>query len=93
MSEVDIKIGDYVVYVNTGTKGRVIDIKKDENGNTWIVLDNNLMYRPHLLKVIDKSKLIERKDDIDKMIKKLEKEELDKEKIIDIDLGDACGAG
>ena len=93
MSEVDIKIGDYVIYVNTGTKGRVVDIRKDENGDIWIVLDNNLMYRPHLLKVIDKSKLVERKDDIDKMIKKLEKEELDKEKIMDIDLGDACGAG
>ena len=29
----------------------------------------------------------------DKRIKKLEKEELDKGKMIDIDLGDACGAG
>ncbi|AIJ06486.1 hypothetical protein JH146_1644 [Methanocaldococcus bathoardescens] len=93
MDEIDIKVGDYVVYINTGTKGRVVDIRKDENGDVWVVLDNNLMYRPHLLRVIDKSKMTERKDDIDEVVRKLEKEELEEGKLTDIDLGDACGAG
>ncbi|WP_064496408.1 DUF2098 domain-containing protein [Methanocaldococcus jannaschii] len=93
MDEVNIKVGDYVVYINTGTKGRVVDIRKDENGDIWVVLDNNLMYRPHLLRVIDKSKITERKEDIDEVVKKLEKEELEEGKLIDLDLGDACGAG
>ena len=93
MDEVNIKVGDYVVYINTGTKGRVVDIKKDENGDVWVVLDNNLMYRPHLLRVIDKSEIKERKEDISEVVKKLEKEELEEGKLADIDLGDACGAG
>jgi len=93
MDEIDIKVGDYVVYINTGTKGRVVDIKKDENGDIWVVLDNNLMYRPHLLRVIDKSKITERKEDIDEIVEELEKEELEEGKVMDLDLGDACGAG
>ncbi|ACV24038.1 DUF2098 domain-containing protein [Methanocaldococcus fervens] len=93
MGEIDIKVGDYVVYINTGTKGKVVDIKKDENGEVWVLLDNNLMYRPHLLKVIDKSKIEERREDIDEVVKKLEEEELEDGKLKDIDLGEACGAG
>ncbi|XRP97311.1 DUF2098 domain-containing protein [Methanocaldococcus sp. 16A] len=93
MDEINIKVGDYVMYINTGTKGKVIDIRKDENGDIWVLLDNNLMYRPHLLRVIDKSKITERKEDIDEVVKKLEKEELDEGKLTDMDFGDACGAG
>ncbi|CAB3289591.1 conserved protein of unknown function [Methanocaldococcus lauensis] len=90
---INIKVGDYVVYVNTGTKGRVVDIRKDEEGNIWVLLDNNLMYRPHLLRVIEKYKITERKEDIEDVVKEIEKEELETEKLSDMDFGDACGAG
>ncbi|ENN96808.1 hypothetical protein J422_00125 [Methanocaldococcus villosus KIN24-T80] len=81
----NIKIGDYVMYINTGTKGKVVDIVEDYDG-LWVVLDNGLMYRPHLLKVID-----------EKDVKKEEKKKIEIEEEEDIwedkDYGDACGAG
>ena len=89
MSEVDIKVGDYVVYVNTGTKGRVVDIKKDENGDIWVVLDNNLMYKPNTLEIIEFEEKKEKEID-EKEIEEI----LEKEKISGIDTNiDACGAG
>jgi len=93
MEDINIKVGDYVVYINTGTKGRVVDIVKDENGDVWVVLDNNLMYRPHLLRVIDESEIVKKRDEIEEAVKEIEEEELEEGKLIDMDLGDACGAG
>ncbi|WP_423793367.1 DUF2098 family protein [Methanocaldococcus indicus] len=83
--EVDFKPGDYVVYINTGTKGRVVDIKEID-GEIWVLLDNDLLYKPYLLRKIDKIKREEKKKEEIKIEE--EEESLDIE-----DFGDACGAG
>ncbi len=52
-----IKIGSVVRYMNTGTVGRVLDIKEDEDG-IWVLVDNTgLFYRPETLVIADKSDL------------------------------------
>ncbi len=84
----DIKVGDYVVYINTGTKGRVVDIKEID-GEIWVVLDNDLMYKPYLLRKINKKEDYDKDKDED--YKELVKEEDEKYDIQDF--GDACGAG
>lgn len=38
-----IEIGSYVIYINTGTAGQVIEIKQDE-GTTWALLDTTGLY-------------------------------------------------
>ena len=85
----EITIGSYVRYVNTGTKGIVKDIVKDKD-ILWVLLDNNLMYRPHNLEVIElddnKEKVYNEKEMVE--------EALEKEKIEDLESNiDACGAG
>ena len=47
----EITIGSYVRYINTGTKGQVVNIRIDGD-DVWVVLDNDLMYRPNLLEVL-----------------------------------------
>ncbi|AEF96632.1 DUF2098 domain-containing protein [Methanotorris igneus] len=83
----EITIGSYVRYINTGTKGHVVDIKIDGN-DTWVVLDNDLMYRPNLLEVLEEKKE-EKKEELDKdeLIKKL----IEEGKIEVSNDIDACG--
>ncbi|HIP16754.1 MAG TPA: DUF2098 domain-containing protein [Methanothermococcus okinawensis] len=85
----EITIGSYVRYVNTGTKGIVKDIIKDKD-MVWVLLDNNLMYRPYNLEVIElednKEKIYDEKEIVEEV--------LEKEKIEDLESNiDACGAG
>lgn len=54
-----ILIGSVVRYVNTGTVGKVIDIKEDDEG-IWVMLDKTgLYYKPETLVIADASELIE----------------------------------
>ncbi|EHP85628.1 DUF2098 domain-containing protein [Methanotorris formicicus] len=70
----EITISSYVRYVNTGTKGHVVDIKTDEN-SVWVVLDNDLMYKPYLLEILEEEEKEKREVlDKDELIKKLMKE-------------------
>ena len=85
----EITIGSYVRYINTGTKGHVVNIKIDGD-DVWVVLDNDLMYRPNLLEVLDEKKE-EKKEEFDK--DKLVKKQIEERKIeipSDVDL---CGGG
>ena len=49
----EISIDDYVRYVDTGTVGKVLDIKmEDETG--WVLIDKtNLWYKSKLVEVLD----------------------------------------
>ncbi|HIQ32790.1 MAG TPA: DUF2098 domain-containing protein [Methanothermococcus okinawensis] len=83
----EISPGSYVRYINTGTSGIVMDILEKE-GEIWVLLDNNLMYRPEKLEVIEHKKRKDRE-----MKEKIE-DVLEREEIKDIDTSiDACGAG
>ncbi|SFM77811.1 DUF2098 domain-containing protein [Methanolobus profundi] len=54
-----IEKGSVVRYISTGTVGRVIDIKEDEDG-IWVLLDSNgLFYKPETLVSADESDLKE----------------------------------
>ena len=83
----EISIGSYVRYINTGTTGVVRDILERE-GEIWVLLDNNLMYRPEKLEVIEYKRKEER------VVKEKVEEILEKEEIKEIESNiDACGAG
>ncbi|HIQ39114.1 MAG TPA: DUF2098 domain-containing protein [Methanothermococcus okinawensis] len=83
----EIFIGSYVRYINTGTEGIVRDVLEKE-GKIWVLLDNNLMYRPEKLEVI------EHKRKKDRIVKEKIEDILEKEDIKDIESNiDACGAG
>ncbi|GBF37022.1 DUF2098 domain-containing protein [Methanofervidicoccus abyssi] len=87
MNSREISIGSYVRYINTGTKGIVRDILEKE-GKIWVLLDNNLMYRPEKLEVI------EHKKKKDRTVKEKIEDILEKENIKEIESNiDACGAG
>jgi hypothetical protein len=84
----EITIGSYVKYINTGTKGIVKDIKKEDN-TEWVLLDNNLMYKPNTLEIIEFEEKKEKEID-EKEIEEI----LEKENISGVDTNvDACGAG
>jgi len=83
----DISIGSYVRYINTGTTGIVKNILEKE-GETWVLLDNDLMYRP------EKLEIIEYKKKEDRVVKEKIEDIIEKEEIKDIESNiDACGAG
>lgn len=47
-----LKIGSFVEYVNTGTKGTVIEIISDDEG-VWALIDKtNLCYKSEVLRII-----------------------------------------
>ncbi len=49
-----IKVGDTVKYVNSDTLSRVTDIKKDEQGKVWVLLEStDLWYREETLEQTD----------------------------------------
>ncbi|MFP4655102.1 MAG: DUF2098 domain-containing protein [Methanohalobium sp.] len=48
-----IEIGTNVGYINTGTVGKVTDIKEDEDG-LWVLIDKKeLYYKPELLEITE----------------------------------------
>jgi len=47
-----LKIGSFVEYINTGTKGTVTEIISDDEG-VWALIDKtNLCYKPDVLRLI-----------------------------------------
>lgn len=59
MDDNPIEKGSVVRYMSTGTVGRVIDIKEDEEG-IWVLLDSSgLFYKPETLVSADESDLKE----------------------------------
>lgn len=74
-----IEKGSYVVYNGTGTMGKVIDVKSEDNGS-WVKVDSTeLWYNIKYIQAIDKieeKSLEERKrlkEDIKERIKKRQK--------------------
>ncbi len=56
-----IVIDSVVRYINTGTVGRVLDIKEDEDG-IWVLMDTTgLYYKPETLVLADASEIIKEK--------------------------------
>lgn len=56
-----IVIGSVVRYINTGTVGRVLDFKEDEDG-IWTLMDTTgLYYKPEKLVIADASDIIKEK--------------------------------
>lgn len=54
MSGNPLKIGSFVEYVNTGTKGTVTEIISDDEG-VWALIDKtNLCYKPDVLRIISR---------------------------------------
>jgi hypothetical protein len=89
INQKEITVGSYVKYINTGTKGTVVDIK-EEDDEEWVVLDNNLMYKPETLEIIEYEEKKEEKEISEEEIEEM----LEKENISGVDLDiDACGAG
>ncbi len=89
-----IKTGDIVKYINSDTVSRVIDLKKDEQGKVWALLEStNLWYRDETLEpTVTKTKEQEEEE-------KLTPEELEekfrklRETMQTFDLGKAGGGG
>ena len=51
--DVEIPLNSYVRYVDTGTIGKVLDVKT-EKGIEWVKLDKtNLWYRANLVELLD----------------------------------------
>jgi len=89
-----IKIGDTVKYVNSDTVSRVTDLKKDEKGKVWALLEStNLWYRGETLEPTDikaKEKEEEEKFTAEELEEKFRKM---KETMQAFDLGKAGGGG
>uniref|UniRef100_A9A8U0 DUF2098 family protein n=1 Tax=Methanococcus maripaludis (strain C6 / ATCC BAA-1332) TaxID=444158 RepID=A9A8U0_METM6 len=83
-----IEIGSYVKYINTGTHGTVKSIKVEEN-EEWVLLENNIFYRPELLEVTEYKK-IEKEESEQELIEKIIGEEIDLDAA---ESGCGCGAG
>ncbi len=51
-----LHVGNFVEYINTGTKGNIIEIVSDEEG-TWALIDKtNLYYKTDVLRIVIKEK-------------------------------------
>lgn len=69
--KINLKIGDIVKYINTGTIGSVIDIKVIDS-DTWILIDStNLYYNINLLELVN-DKVSEKKIYINNIEKDIE---------------------
>jgi hypothetical protein len=69
MSGNPLKIGSFVEYVNTGTKGTVIEIISDDEG-VWALIDKtNLCYKPDVLRIISR---VEEKELAEKILSREE---------------------
>ncbi len=59
----EITLDSYVRYVDTGTIGKVLDIKTTD-GTDWVKLDKtNLWYRAKLVELLEDKDLKEKSDD------------------------------
>ncbi len=67
-----IRVGDAVKYVNSDTVSRVSEIKKDEQGKVWVLLEStDLWYREENLELTD-IKPTEKKEEKEYTTKELE---------------------
>ena len=93
--DIKIDVDDYVRYVDTGTVGKIIDIKTEDNIE-WIKLDKtNLWYRSKLVELLDEKDLKKKHDfsDDDEIdIEALKEKTLDLENI-ELDSNVAEGGG
>jgi hypothetical protein len=89
-----IKVGDTVKYVNSDTLSRVTDIKKDEQGKVWVLLEStDLWYREETLEPTD-IKAKEKKEEKEFTAKELEERfRKAKETMEAFELGKAGGGG
>jgi hypothetical protein len=73
-----LRVGSFVIYANTGTKGSVTEIISDEEG-TWALVDKtNLYYKTEVIKII---KQVEEKELGEKILTREEVSEvLEKQK-------------
>lgn len=56
-----IVTGSVIRYLNTGTVGRVLELKEDEDG-VWVLMDTtDLYYKPETLVLADASEIIKEK--------------------------------
>lgn len=68
--DIELTLDSYVRYVDTGTIGKIVDLKT-ENGIGWVKFDKtNLWYRANLVELLDekdikKSTFFEERDDDD----------------------------
>lgn len=89
-----IKVGDTVKYVNSDTLSRVTDIKKDEQGKVWVLLEStDLWYREETLEPTDikaKEKKEEKEFTADELEERFRKA---KETMEAFELGKAGGGG
>lgn len=89
-----IKAGDTVKYVNSDTVSRVTEIKKDEQGKVWVLLERTeLWYREETLEPTEikaKEKKEERELTAEELEERFRKE---RETMQGFDLGKAGGGG
>lgn len=89
-----IKAGDTVKYVNSDTVSRVTEIKKDEQGKVWVLLESTeLWYREENLEITElkaKEKKEERELTAEELEERFRKE---RETMQAFDLGKAGGGG
>ena len=94
--DIEINIDDYVRYVDTGTVGKVIDVKTEDDIE-WVKIDKtNLWYRSKLVELLDEKDLKNQddfSDDDDEIdIEAIKEKTLDLENI-ELDSNVAEGGG
>jgi len=53
-----IEIGFYIRYTGTGTIGKVVDLKTDENGISWAKIEEtNLWYSEDVIEIVDRENI------------------------------------
>ncbi len=90
-----IEKGSYILYAKTGTIGKVIDIK-NENNETWAKIDStDLWYNSQFIQAIDKSEeekiksKLRKKEDAAEKVRKMKKGSLE-----DVDMSsELCDGG
>ncbi|AKB56382.1 MULTISPECIES: DUF2098 domain-containing protein [Methanosarcina] len=89
-----IKAGDAVKYVNSDTVSRVTEIKKDEQGKVWVLLEStDLWYREENLELTE-IKTTEKKEEREFTAEELEERfRKERETMQAFDLGKAGGGG
>jgi hypothetical protein len=89
-----IQVGDAVKYVNSDTVSRVTEIKKDEQGKVWVLLERtDLWYREETLEPTD-IKPKETKEEREFTAEQLEERfKKAKDTMQSFDLGKAGGGG
>lgn len=89
-----IKVGDAVKYVNSDTVSRVTEIKKDEHGNVWVLLEStDLWYKEETLEYTD-LKPAEKKEQREFTAEELEERfRKERETMQTFDIGKAGGGG